>query len=81
MADRKPLLSPLVFRVAVVCLFIYLSVIAVGRYLVYCDYRLTMPVAAALRRAVTFDDLVPPGEFAGGGTIRKSSRACSSAAP
>jgi hypothetical protein len=67
MADRKPFLSPLVFRVAVVSLCIYLGVLAVGRYLVYCDYRTRLPVFVALQRAVTFDDLVPPGDFEGGG--------------
>ena len=60
MADRKPLLSRLVVRVALGALLIYLVVVAVGRYYVYCDYRMTMTPFAALKRSITFSEIDTP---------------------
>jgi protein-tyrosine phosphatase len=77
MADRKPLLSRLVVRVALVALLIYLGVVAVGRYYAYCDYRMTMSPMAALKRTATtmFDpasetpDRFPASRYSGEGNF------------
>jgi Dual specificity phosphatase, catalytic domain len=65
MADRKPLLSRLAVRVALVAVLVYLGVVAVERYFVYCDYRMSMSPAAAFQRAVTtiLDRDPPPERF------------------
>jgi hypothetical protein len=60
MADRKPIFSRLVVRVALGALLIYLGVVAVGRYYVYCDFRMTMSPFAALKRSVTFSEIDAP---------------------
>ena len=63
MPDRKPLLSRLVVRVAIVAALIYAGVVGAERYYRYCDYRLSMSPSAALRQTLTFTEPPPAESF------------------